>query len=163
MRPVIYAHGLEGHPKGNKARALRAAGFEVYAPDCRKQPLAERIARIDHCLHLHPHAVLVGSSYGGLASLFLATQRSTMLSGLVLLAPALHLREPPASDPSTLCVPDALSCTVIHGVHDAIVDVQVSQALAVRSPHIRLLEVADSHRLAESHGAMCDAVRAMLL
>lgn len=142
---VVFAHGLEGHPEGRKPTALRQAGLTVVAPDGRGMSFSERIAGIEAALLRHPDAVLVGSSYGGLAALAVAHGRS--VAGLVLLAPALHWREPPVDDPGRLCVPAGVPAVVVHGLHDEVVPVEVSRALVARCPHVRLHTPEDAHAL----------------
>ncbi|MEO0605225.1 MAG: hypothetical protein AAF211_27595 [Myxococcota bacterium] len=151
-RPVIAVHGLEGSPEGAKVRAYRAAGLDVYAPDGRGQPLGVRIDQLRPLVDAHPGAVLVGSSYGGLAAAALVHERGEDhgLSALVLLAPALHWSEPPVPDPSALRVPSSLPCTVFHGHHDSVVPIEVSRRLAARCPHVALHAVDDDHRLTAS-------------
>ncbi|MEN0063945.1 MAG: methyltransferase domain-containing protein [Myxococcota bacterium] len=151
-RPLIVAHGLEGSPEGAKVRAYRAAGFAVYAPDGRKQSLAVRVGQIRELVQAHPGAVLVGSSYGGLAAAALVDElgEDHGLHALVLLAPALHWQEPPVADPATLQIPSSLPCTVFHGQRDTIVSIEVSRALAERCPHVQLVVTDDEHRLIET-------------
>ena len=145
---VLFAHGLEGRPDGAKATALRAAGLQVVAPDGRDRGLAERVADLERALAGHSDVVLVGSSYGGLAALVVATRHAGSLRGLVLCAPALGWREPPVDDPDALCVPVGLACTILHGSRDEILPVSGSQRLADRSgPHVRLAVVDDTHAL----------------
>src|SRR5687768_2183319 len=103
MGTVIFAHGLEGRPDGTKATALRAAGLDVVAPDGRGLPLAARIAQLEDEVLRHPGAILVGSSYGGLAALAVAAS-GRPIDGLVLFAPALSLNETPVGDPASLVV-----------------------------------------------------------
>ena len=150
MRMVIFAHGLESGPDGRKARALREAGLQVLAPDGRGKPLAARLVDLEAVVGAHPDAVLVGSSYGGLAALLVA-HAGRPLAGLVLLAPAVTLREPPNDDPDRLRVPVGLPAAIVHGLRDEVVPVEVSRALAVRCPHVRLHTPDDGHDL---HGAI---------
>lgn len=151
LRPVVVAHGLEGSPEGAKVRALREAGLPVFAPDGRRKALAERIPGIRAALEAHPGAVLVGSSYGGLAALALvdqlAQEGAELPHALVLLAPALMWNEPPVSEASQLKVPESVPCVVFHGVADEIVPIEESRALVARCPHVVLQERPDGHRL----------------
>jgi len=156
---VLLAHGLEGRPDGTKATALREAGFEVVAPDGRQKTLFERINDLEDALEGLSEVVLVGSSYGGLAALVLAARHAHKLRGLVLLAPALVWSEPPVEDPAALQVPPEVPCIVIHGVGDAVIPVDVSRALAARSPHIALWERDDDHLLRKALPQLIAAVR----
>jgi pimeloyl-ACP methyl ester carboxylesterase len=155
---VIWAHGLEGAPNGRKANALREAGFELIAPDGRKKALIDRLPALIEAIEANPGALLVGSSYGGLASAYLAGIHGSSLRGVVLLAPALHWNEAPIDDASALQIPQTLPCTVIHGVNDAVVPVAVSRQLAQHCPHVRLIEVEDGHSLSGSLDVMIQVV-----
>lgn len=158
---VVLAHGLQGSPSGRKATALREAGLVVVAPDGRGQPLAARVEGICAAVREHPGAVLVGSSYGGLAAL-VAVDRfgiADQIAGLVLLAPALHWSEPPADEPDALIVPEGVPAAVLHGVDDTIVPIEVSRRLSARCPHLRLIECADDHRLSRSLDVMVATVK----
>ena len=149
MRCLIFAHGLEGSPEGEKAQAYRAAGLTVHAPHGRSQPLTVRVEQLRHLVRQYPDSILVGSSYGGLAATALVHELGDEhgLHALVLIAPALHWREPPVDDPNALMVPKALPATVFHGEHDAVVPIAVSRALVARCPHVRLLATNDDHRM----------------
>lgn len=151
---VLFAHGLEGRPDGRKATALRAAGLDVCAPDGRGLPLAARVAGLEAALEELERPVLVGSSYGGLAALVVAHRHADALTAVLLLAPALHVREPPAVDPDTLVIPPSLPAEVFHGTRDGVVPVQVSRDLARRCPHVVLREVDDDHLLRTSLDAI---------
>lgn len=156
--PVLFAHGLEGHPDGRKPRAMRAAGFDVTAPDGRKKPLNERVALLVQALQHLDHPIAVGSSYGGLAMLALARDHGAELrGGLVLCAPALTWNEAPAGDPEQLIAPPGT--IVIHGLHDQVIPIEVSRRLVARSPGTALWERDDGHRLVESLDTIVEAVR----
>ncbi len=146
---ILLAHGLEGSPEGGKAQALRAAGLPLVAPDGRGKPLAERIVALEAALlSATGPVVLVGSSYGGLASAWLAEQHGARIAALVLLAPALHHSEPPVADASRLAPPPGVPTVVIHATADAVVPVSVSRAYAARAPAtVTLTEVDDDHGL----------------
>lgn len=159
--PVLFLHGLEGRPDGTKPTTLRADGLEVHAPDGRGLPLAARIAGGLRALDTVPRPVLVGSSYGGLAALWIAAHHPDRLAGLVLLAPALHHREPPADDPGALVVPPTLPVRVVHATGDLVVPVAVARRFAARHPHAALTEVDDAHDLRGSLPTVLRQVRAL--
>ncbi|MEZ4241767.1 MAG: alpha/beta fold hydrolase [Myxococcota bacterium] len=155
MRTVLFAHGLSGSPDGTKVTTLRAAGLPLVVPDGRGRPLYARIDALRIELEAHPGSVLVGSSYGGLAAMALASEYAVaqpgLLSALVLLAPALSLRERPVMEPDALVVPPSLPMVVIHGRRDDVIPVTVSRALVRRCPHAVYHEVDDDHEL---HGSL---------
>lgn len=147
---VVFVHGLMGQPNGTRARTIRDAGVHLVAPAGRNRPLAERIPDVIEAVRANPGCRLVGSSYGGLAALYVAQAHHHLLSALVLSSPALNWSEPPVGDPSRLLVPPTLPAAIIHGVLDTVVPIAVSRALARRSPHVQLVEVWDDHLLAKS-------------
>jgi pimeloyl-ACP methyl ester carboxylesterase len=151
VKKVIFAHGLEAGPVGTKSIALQAAGLDPIVPDGRGKQLAARIADLEAILDEHPDAVLTGSSYGALAALAVV-DRGRRPSALVLVAPALILREDPVSSPGALCVPAGIPCVVLHGTRDRVVPIDASRSHLARSPHVRLVEVDDDHRLSASTG-----------
>ena len=157
-RPVLFAHGLEGHPEGHKPTAMRRAGLDVTVPDGRKRPLAERVALLVDALKTLEDPVLVGSSYGGLAMLAIARDSPDAFSAVVLCAPALTWNEPPAGPPDALVAPPGT--VVLHGTHDTIIPIDLSRQLVARSPDTRLVECDDGHRLTDSLDVLVDAVRA---
>lgn len=159
---IIYAHGREGTPWGAKVSGLRAAGFEVNAPDLRDLNLAGRVAKIEDALRRTP-GLLVASSYSGLAAVVLARKTQLRIHRLVLLAPAMHIYEPPVDDPGRLTLPDVCQTVIVHGNADESVPIDYSRRLAARSgAHVRLIEVEDNHRLAGSMPVIIQAVRGML-
>lgn len=158
MRHVVFAHGLEGRPDGYKARFLREAGFEVSAPDGRGQLLAARIRGLRAEVGAWPGAVLVGSSYGGLAAAVVAEELADGLAGLVLLAPALIVREPPVERPEALLIPASLPTVVFHGLRDDVIPFSASEALVARCPHVCLFALDDVHDL---RGSMVEITRAV--
>lgn len=160
---LIFAHGLEGSPQGAKVTALRAAGFEVVAPDCQGRILAERIALVDEAVRSAVGPVLLaGSSYGGLAAAWLAMQEPRRFSGLLLCAPALGHAEKPVLRPAGLVSPPGLPVRIVHGRMDRVVPIEGSRAYRARSgPHVELVEVDDDHRLAASLDAIVAAARTL--
>jgi pimeloyl-ACP methyl ester carboxylesterase len=167
MRTVIFAHGLAGSPDGTKVTALRSAGLPMVVPDWRGRPLYGRMEDLRVAIEANAGgAVLVGSSYGGLAAIALACEYAVtqpgLVSGLVLLGPALSLRERPVTDPEALVVPRSLPMVVIHGIHDDVIPVTVSRALVRRCPHAVYHEVDDDHELHGSIPLILSVLRDML-
>lgn len=157
MRPILFAHGLEGSPEGRKPTAMRTAGFDVTAPDGRKMVLADRVTGLLSALDILDAPILVGSSYGGLAMLAIARDRPHAFSGLVLCAPALTWNEPPSGDPEALIAPPGT--IVLHGRGDSVIPIARSEALVARSPGSTLISVDDDHRLTGSLDRLVDEVR----
>lgn len=156
---VVFCHGLEGSPTGYKARALRAAGLPVIAPDFRDQNLAARLATLLPVLAEHDGSVLVGSSYGGLAALcgaILHVRRGGRVRGLVLCAPALILHEPPVDDTG---LDPPCPTILIHGRRDHLIPVAAIEAYAAAHPAVRLELRDDDHLLTGSMDRIIAAAR----
>lgn len=152
---IVFLHGLESGPQGSKYRALAAAFENVTAPDCEGVfDMEERLQIIIQHLGDEP-ALLVGSSFGGLAACLVHGRRPDLVLGAVLCAPALH--RPEAEElMGGLDVPSV----IIHGTQDTVVPIQASRAYA-EAYGLPLIEVSDNHRLSESAGLMIDQVRAV--
>jgi len=151
---ILWAHGLEGSPNGRKVSDLREHGFEVVSPDGRGLALARRLEGLfaESARLADRRPVLAGSSYGGLASAWLAAAHPERFRGVLLMAPALHFSEPPVDDVRALCAPAGLPVHIIHGVPDAVVPVHASRDYVKRSASttLTLEEVDDDHALVAS-------------
>jgi pimeloyl-ACP methyl ester carboxylesterase len=163
---VLFLHGLEGSPQGDKPTRLRSiAGVEVIAPALPTGPLQVfrqanprgsipaalvqpslelALATLEEC---RPE-VVVGSSFGGGVALWLAFTGAWQ-GPLVLLAPA----------GVKVLAPGGLKARagrvlVVHGRRDEVVPVDDSLALARDSAcELALWLVDDEHRLAASVGS----------
>ncbi|MEW6743470.1 MAG: alpha/beta hydrolase [Planctomycetota bacterium] len=146
---VVFCHGLETGPVGAKSLALRAAGFNLVAPDCRGIALAGRVEVIEAVVEELERPVVVGSSYGGIAALCAAVrlaERGVSLRGLLLCAPALLCAEPPAD---SLDLRPVCATVIVHGTKDSVIPV-VSSRVFAREHGVPLVEVEDDHGLAHS-------------
>lgn len=156
---VMFCHGLESGPHGRKYHALREAGLEVVSPDCRNKDLGQRIELLAQEIAQHRPAVVVGSSFGGIAGLLACisvAQSGFVPNGLLLCAPALQL-SPPAS--WTLPIAPPAPTTIVHGTADEIVSIEVSRQFA--SEHdVTLVEVDDDHSLSKSLPTIVELTRA---
>ena len=132
---IIFAHGLEGTPNGSKIQTLRNSGIEVIAPDFQGMPLIERVELLEKISadYADKKPILGGSSYGGLTAAIVAMRYPDRFRGLLLCAPALHLKEPPVDDSIILVVPKGMPTVIIHGVEDDIVPISCSIEYAQRS------------------------------
>ena len=156
---LLFCHGLESGPRGRKYHALVDAGHDVLSPDCRGEDLATRVRKIVGVLGATSSPLLiVGSSFGGIAGLLAAIEAHEMglaVPGLVLCAPALQNRQPPADTVSLFC---PAPTTIVHGCRDEVIPIEVSRSFA-RDHGARLVEVDDDHSLAGSLDVILRAVQ----
>lgn len=88
---VTFAHGLWSSTDSSKAAWMRAQGWEVVTVDMRKygwDQASQTQAVLDVIDQEGPFDVLIGSSFGGLATANAAAQRPDLNLRLLLLAPA---------------------------------------------------------------------------
>ncbi len=149
--PLVFLHGLESGPHGRKYQALATAFGEVQAPDTEGvfDPV-ERLERIVAATRSLERGLVVGSSFGGLMAVLLAHHHPERVGALVLCAPAVY---PPRVDAVYRLPPTV----ILHGVHDDIVSIAVSEELADRTG-ATLLRLDDDHGLAASLQVLVDAV-----
>jgi predicted esterase len=150
MASILFLHGLESGPHGNKYKSLCAAGHGVTAPDTEGvTDLEERTTAARAALDsMDAPVIIVGSSYGGLTacllwnSIFALPDLAAKVGGVVLLAPALHHGQSlPECHPKTV---------ILHGTQDEVVPLQTS--LDYGSTHgVEVHRVDDEHPLANSH------------
>ena len=176
MLPIVFAHGMEGSPRGTKARYL-GAELGAVTPDLGALGLAGQVDELARTVEgfAARRAVVIGSSLGALGALGLAARRPELLSHLVLLAPAVRVAVPADRAAeiehrrpglvaemaafSELLVPPAIPATVIHGLADDVVDAHQVVELVRRSPSAQLLLVHDDHPLSGSRELILAAAR----
>ena len=145
---VLMFHGKEGSPTGGKATHVRDCFGEAFVSVPNYQPAHEPVElALPRCVrlalsevHRFQPDVLVGSSFGGAVLLTLLQDHGVRVPSIIL-AGAGGLYGLPAA------LPEMLPVIVAHGVHDTIVDLSHSQALAASSASARLVELDDGHRL----------------
>ncbi|HET6582240.1 MAG TPA: histidine kinase dimerization/phospho-acceptor domain-containing protein, partial [Nannocystaceae bacterium] len=155
---VLFAHGLESGPWGRKSHALREAGHDVVAPDCRTLDLSARVTVLLESLRVaDPLPTVVGSSFGGIAALLAvvwAAREGLVVPGLVLCAPALAVPVP-----TRWQAPLAPPCptVILHGRNDTVVPIDDSRRFADEHG-VELVELDDDHPLAGSIDRVLAAV-----
>ncbi|TNE51226.1 MAG: alpha/beta hydrolase [Deltaproteobacteria bacterium] len=159
---LLFCHGLESGPHGRKYHALCDAGLAVESPDFQGMVLAERVKKLVQLLQARQEPqFLVGSSYGGITAVLASMQlveQGVPIGGILLLAPALSIDEPPASQTELRAVAPT---TLIHGRRDDVVPLQVSRDYAAQQG-VTLIEVEDDHRLAGSLERIVQETRLLL-
>jgi len=138
---VKFIHGLEGSPRGAKARLL-AEHFCTRTPAMNTRDFASCVAVQAAELRSFGPDVLVGSSFGGAVAVELL-RRGLWRGATLLLAQAAVKRDANAR------IPDGVPVWLVHGRRDAIVDADDSRNLArTGTPRlVRLIEVDDDHSL----------------
>ena len=78
------------------------------------------------------------------------------VAGLVLLAPALGLSEPPVAGVTLRAVAPTV---ILHAVEDEVVSIDVSRRFAAANAGVELHEVSDDHPLSGSRDKLVEIVR----
>lgn len=114
---VLFLHGLESKPGGNKAKALESAGYEVFNPALPKSSFKESVKIAQDIIDKEAPEYIVGSSRGGAVAMEVDPKNAK----LVLIAPAWKRF---AVNPVI-----AGSTVVLHSKKDAIVPFAESEEL----------------------------------
>lgn len=148
MTTVIFSHGKESGPWGNKittlAKVASDVGFRFESVDYQDLSSPEdRVERLVNTIKdLDDDVILVGSSMGGYVSLVAAEKVS--VRGVFLMAPALSMPNYQVQQynyKGDICI--------IHGWVDEVIPVAHSVDYA-RATHAKLIVLDDGHRLATS-------------
>ena len=138
---VQFVHGLEGSPRGTKARRL-AASFEASTPAMDTRDFEACVALQARHLERFRPDVLVGSSFGGAVAVALL-QRGRWRGPTLLLAQAARRQGLPDR------LPEGVRVWLVHAIGDDVVPVEDSRVLARSGTPglVRLIEVDDDHPL----------------
>ncbi len=141
---IQFIHGLEGSPRGSKARLL-AQHFDARTPAMDTGDFEGCVATQAAVLAEFGPDVLAGSSFGGAVAVALL-ERGLWTGPTLLLAQAALRYAPDAR------LPQDVTVWLVHGLQDDIVDPEDSRRLArTGSPgRVRLIEVEDDHSLHDS-------------
>lgn len=154
---VQFVHGLEGSPRGSKARLL-AAHFDARTPAMDTADFESCVKTQADMLSEFEPDVLVGSSFGGAVAVALLERGLWRGPTLLLAQAALRYDE-------NARLPEGVTVWLVHGQGDEIVDPEESRQLArTGSPErVRLIEVDDDHPLHRSveSGKLIEWVRAI--
>ena len=142
----VFIHGLEGSSRGTKGTFFRERYPDMVIEDYMGS-LEERMEKLRGILADKKDLVLVGSSYGGLMAAMYACDNESRIKRLILLAPALDLKEFRPYLNRKIGVPGAL----YHGRRDDVVPLGPVREIAARvfkdlSHHT----VDDDHPLSET-------------
>ena len=134
---VQFAHGLEGSPRGSKARRL-ADHFVCATPAMNTRDFESCVAHHRAVIERFRPDILVGSSFGG-AVVAALVERGFWQGPSLLLAQAAQRMLP------GLELPADASVALVHGRRDELIPLEESEALA--GDHFPLLVVDDDHAL----------------
>ncbi|OGH00042.1 MAG: hypothetical protein A2600_13825 [Candidatus Lambdaproteobacteria bacterium RIFOXYD1_FULL_56_27] len=153
MEPIFFFHGLEGSPEGTKGRFLA----DRFAGLIRPQLSPDPAARLELVLALvQSPSLLVGSSLGGLTALMFAQKKPELVTGLLLVAPAVgffpevEISEHHRGLLAGLVVPAGIPTVILGATQDHLIPQSALEALVVRSPEPRRIELwmrPDDHSL----------------
>ncbi len=143
---VVFSHGKDSNPGATKISALRPvaeqAGWQTHAIDYSdtNDPVIRKDRLVAFIRTSAEPIVLWGSSLGGVVSVFAA--REVVVSGLFLLAPAVHWPGYEHLDHQV----EVAQIEVVHGWRDDVVPFALSQRFAAEH-HARLHLLDDDHLL----------------
>ena len=139
MSRVLFLHGMESLPGGDKAKHLEKLGHTVFNPALPKYSFEESVAIAQGVIDKELPDVIVGSSRGGAIAMCVNPHGAK----LVLIAPAWsHFRQTANSTVTN----DAM---ILHSRADAIVKFEDSQHL-VDTFGATLITVGSCHRMIDS-------------
>jgi len=139
----VFIHGLESSSQGTKARFFRERWPEMIIDDY-TGIFDERMEKLEARLQGQRNLVIIGSSYGGLMAAVYACRHPHDVLKLILLAPALNLKEFTPYRKVNLMVPTV----IFHGKFDTVVPVEEVKRIAERVfVQLNYEVVADDHPL----------------
>jgi pimeloyl-ACP methyl ester carboxylesterase len=125
---LVFIHGLESTAQGNKAQYFRQYFPQIIIEDYRGD-FDTRMRKLYRVLTGKHNFVIVGSSIGGLMAAKYALENEDKMKKLVLIAPAINLKEFPSKIEKKLQIP----VVIYHGKHDDVVDPYIVKAVAERT------------------------------
>lgn len=143
---LLFFHGLESGPHGQKFQMISSEYEELESPDFQNLDLDQRLLVAEEITRKRSGLTVIGSSFGGLVAARLYSHYPERFQSLILLAPALHTE---AADVIAR-MPSAEHVTIIHGTQDTVVPFESSEHFC-RKFDLPLVAVADGHRLAAAY------------
>ncbi len=143
MTVRIFIHGLESSDQGTKAIFFRKNYPNMIIPNF-KGDLHERMERLNAVLSGKSGIRLVGSSFGGLMASLFALQNEASLERMILLAPAINLKEFVHDEVKKISIP----VWVYHGTLDSVIPLREVEGVARKTfNNLSFHVVEDDHYL----------------
>ena len=117
MSRILFLHGLESKPGGQKPLALEALGHQVSNPALPRDDFDESVRIAQEEIDLMQPDVIVGSSRGGAVAMSIDPGGARM----ILIAPAWRANDVPPKVPA--------GTSILHCPSDGIVDFEDSEIL----------------------------------
>jgi len=140
---VVFLHGYESSPKGQKVRHLKNAGLDVIAPWLDRDSWDHSVTAARHTISVYNPDVIIGSSRGAAVAMATNTRLPT-----VLIAPAWRTWCPWATPRG--------DTIILHSWGDTVVPYADSEMLSRESGSM-LIECGINHRMNDE-----EALRLML-
>lgn len=146
---VLFLHGLESLPGGDKVKSLEGGGYEVFNPLLPKSSFSESVKIAQQLIDEQVPCVVIGSSRGGAVAMSVDPGEA----GLVLVAPAWK----------RFCKGGTYlprRTLVLHSQNDKIIPIGDSKEL-VEDQGLTLVTCGKDHRMKDSDAleAILEAVR----
>jgi len=139
----VFIHGLESTSQGTKGQYFRRHFPEMIIEDYTGD-FNTRMTKLNVLLSGKNNLILIGSSYGGLMASVFAAKNESLITKMILLAPALLLPEFSPYLHMVLNIP----VIIYHGTQDIIVDPVVVKKIASSIyPALEHHMVVDDHPL----------------
>ncbi len=121
----LFIHGLESSSQGTKGAFFRGKYPDMIIEDFRGS-LEERMKKLNKILLDKRDLILIGSSFGGLMAAIFACNNEDKVKKLILLAPALNLKEFESYLERRINIP----VVIYHGKNDNVVPVAPVRKIA---------------------------------
>ena len=141
---IVFLHGLESQPGGQKPQHLERAGHEVHEPALPRGDFKGSVELAQSYIDKYAPDVVVGSSRGGAVAMDVDPRGAR----LVLVAPAWNIYGTNTKIAS--------NSTILHSKADDVVPYSDSMTLSGLN-NARLIEIGDDHRMNDTR-----ALRAIL-
>ncbi len=143
MKNIIFIHGLESSGSGFKGRFFKKIFPEILTPDFTGN-LDNRMKRLRVILSNYKKINIIGSSFGGLMATLYTIENPSIVSSLILLAPALPFQNNLLVNKKNIDI----KTVIYHGIHDTVVPLEPTEKIAEKIfTNLFFYKVNDDHML----------------